>query len=145
MCQIIEEITQDNDLEDQTLFKITLTRACGRVFAPVNVPATKFFNGSWIHEFYGIKLWVATGNTIKEHLRSCIELYSKLDGDVPNRHVYRYTGWKKINTHWHYLTGESLFLIKIFVRVSPPKNRQKRRDDYMLRSPDTPGIFVFQD
>ncbi|MEQ1635434.1 MAG: hypothetical protein ABL903_02010 [Methylococcales bacterium] len=43
------------------------------------------------------------------------------------------------------LAGESLFLIKIFVRVSSPKNRQKRRDDYMLRSPDTPGIFVFQD
>lgn len=105
VCQIIEEVTHDNDLEDQTLFKITLTRADGRVFSPVNVPATKFFNGSWVHEFYGIKLHVSTGVTIKEHLRSCVELYSKLNGDVPNRHVYRYTGWKKISGHWHYLTG----------------------------------------
>lgn len=105
-AKIVEEITQDSGLEDSALLRIAVTRQDGRVFPVVDVPAPKFFNGSWVSEFYTTSLFLATGTTIREQLRACVQLYSKLDCvDIPNRTVFKYCGWKKINEQWHYLTG----------------------------------------
>ncbi|MFI3198036.1 MAG: hypothetical protein QX196_06925, partial [Methylococcaceae bacterium] len=43
--------------------------------------------------------------TVERNLQAAIQPYSSLNGDVPSSTVYKYTGWKKINDAWHYLTG----------------------------------------
>lgn len=104
---ITEEITQDDGLEDKGVLRIMATRSDGLVLPVVEVPATKFYStsGNWVNEFYGTSLFVYPGATKRDHLRACIQRYSQLNGDIPRRHVYRYTGWKQIDDQWHYLTG----------------------------------------
>ena len=48
---------------------------------------------------------VSVGNTIQANLRNCIHQYSMQYADIPSNKVYKFTGWKKIDDKWHYLTG----------------------------------------
>lgn len=106
-ARITEEITQDNGLEDCNFLKIQVTRADGLVLQEVEVSFSKFFSsmGNWINENYGTRLFIETGAAKRDHLRACIQKYSTLGGDIPSRHVYAFTGWKKLDNQWHYLTG----------------------------------------
>ncbi len=73
----------------------------------VDVPMKEFMSSrsTWVSDAWGLKPYIETGATVRENLRAAIQLYSSLDGDVPSSTVYRYTGWKKLNDTWHYLTG----------------------------------------
>jgi hypothetical protein len=106
-CRIIEEITNDTGLEDSAFLRIEGVRNDGLKLPIVEVPATKFYSSqaNWVGEFYGVSAFVYPGNSKKDNLRAAIHLYSKLDGDIPKRHVYQYTGWKKFNEQWFYLSG----------------------------------------
>lgn len=106
-CRIIEEITQDDGLTDQTMLRVEGRRMDGLPLPPVDVPATKFFSTqtNWVNEFYGTLAFVFPGPAKRDNLRACIQLYSTLAGDVPKRHIYKYTGWKQIDGQWCYLTG----------------------------------------
>jgi hypothetical protein len=106
-CQIIEEVTQDDGLQDQSFLRIEGRRNDGLRLHAVDVPASKFYStqANWVNEHYGTLAFVYPGAAKRDNLRAAIHLYSKLNGDVPRRHVFRYTGWKQINDQWHYLTG----------------------------------------
>jgi len=106
-CQIIEEVTCDSGLEDQAFLRVEGVRSDGLKFPIVEVPSSKFYStqANWINEFFGTSAFVYPGNSKRDNLRAAIHLFSKLDGDIPKRHVYQYTGWKKINDAWHYLSG----------------------------------------
>jgi len=107
ICRIIEEVNQDTGLEDQTILRVDGVRNDGLRFPVVEVPSSKFYStqASWISEFFGTSAFVYPGSSVRDNLRAAIHLYSKLEGDIPKRQVYQYTGWKKINDAWHYLSG----------------------------------------
>lgn len=106
-CKIIEEIVQDTGLEDSSFLRIEGRRADGVPLPLVDVPAKSFYSsqGNWANEFWGTAPFIYPGAAKKDNLRAAIHLYSKLNGDVPRRVIYKFTGWKKINEQWHYLTG----------------------------------------
>lgn len=106
-AEILEEITNDDGLEDKAVLRIAAKRNDGMQLPVVDVPSSKFYSSSsnWINDAFGSRLFVYPGATKRDHLRACIQRYSQLNGDIPRRHVYCYTGWKKINDQWHYLTG----------------------------------------
>jgi hypothetical protein len=107
VCQIKEEVTQDDGLQDKSILMIEGRRNDGLMLPAVEVPVNKFYStqGNWVNEHYGTLAFVYPGATKRDNLRAAIHLYSKLNGDVPRRHLFRYTGWKRLNDQWHYLTG----------------------------------------
>ena len=106
-CKIVEEITADDGLADSTFLRIQGTRANGAALPLVDVPAKNFYSsqGNWANEHWGTLPFIYPGAAKKDNLRACIHLFSQLNGDVPRRTVFKFTGWKKINDKWHYLTG----------------------------------------
>lgn len=107
VCKIHEEITHDDGLEDRAFLRISGNRQDGLSLPEVEVQAGKFYSttGSWFNDAWGLKVFVHPGSQKKDNMRAAIQLYSTLKGDIPSRHVYGYTGWKKINDRWLYLTG----------------------------------------
>lgn len=107
VCQIKEEVTQDDGLQDKAILMIEGRRNDGLTLPAVEVPVNKFYStqGNWVNEHYGTLAFVYPGAAKRDNLRAAIHLYSKLNGDVPRRHLFRYTGWKRLNDQWHYLTG----------------------------------------
>ncbi|WP_404355576.1 cell wall-binding protein [Methylotuvimicrobium sp. KM1] len=107
VCKIVQEVTTDTGLEDQAFVRIEGKRNDGVILPTIEVPFAKFFNsrGSWIGEHWGTRAFVPSGAMKADNLRAAIHLYSTLDGDVPRCHIYKYSGFKKIDDRWHYLTG----------------------------------------
>ena len=111
-CRIVEEVTQDDGLADATFLRIEGRRANGALLPLVDVPAKSFYSsqGNWANEHWGTLPFIYPGAAKKDNLRACIHLFSQLSGDVPRRTVFKFTGWKKIDDTWHYLTGSGLLL-----------------------------------
>jgi len=106
VCKIVKEVVQDDGLIDTTFVRIEGRRNDGWLLPLVDVHLKDFMGSrnSWASDAWGIKSIISLGATVKENLRICIQLYSIIDGDIPSSTIYKYTGWKKLNT-WHYLTG----------------------------------------
>jgi hypothetical protein len=106
-CEIIEEITADDGVESNNFLRIVGKRADGLILPSIDVPIKNFYSnlGNWPNEHWGTLPFIHTGAAKKDNLRACIHLYSNLNNDVPRHTVFKYTGWKKINDKWHYLTG----------------------------------------
>jgi len=104
---IVEEVTQDSGLEDTAILRIEGIRQDGLVLPVADVSASKFYGGqgNWANDAWGTKAFVYPGSQKKDHLRACLHQYSQLEKDIPQRTVYQYTGWKKLNDQWHYLSG----------------------------------------
>lgn len=105
-CRIIEEVIADDGQGDTNFLRIEGRRNDGMALPSIEVP-TKIFSGgqNWFNDYWGMRPVIYTGNQKKDSLRLCIQLYSMIDQDIPRRTIYKYTGWKKLNDHWHYLTG----------------------------------------
>jgi hypothetical protein len=106
-CRIIEEIISDDGLTDASYLRIEGKRSNGMSLPVADVPAKNFFStqGSWINDYWGTAPFIYPGAAKKDNLRACIQLYSRLNGDVPRRTIFKFTGWKKLDEKWHYLTG----------------------------------------
>ncbi|MCK5662580.1 MAG: hypothetical protein KAI17_03790, partial [Thiotrichaceae bacterium] len=91
----------------QAFLRVEGARNDGLKLPIVEVPSCKFYStqANWVNEFYGTSAFVYPGNSKRDNLRAAIHLYSKLEGDIPKKHVYQFTGWKKINEQWLYLSG----------------------------------------
>jgi len=111
-CRIMEEITSDDGLADATFLRIEGRRVNGVPLPLVDVPAKSFYSsqGNWANEHWGTLPFIYPGAAKKDNLRACIHLYSQLNGDVPRRTVFKFTGWKKLNDQWHYLTGSGAII-----------------------------------
>ncbi|MEC4747414.1 cell wall-binding protein [Methylomicrobium sp. Wu6] len=107
VCKIAEEVTHDDGLHDQAFLRIEGRRKDGLTLPLVDVPATKFYStqANWVNEAYGTLAFVFPGASKRDNLRAAIHLYSTLAGDVPRRHVFKFTGWKQCDNDWQYLTG----------------------------------------
>jgi len=106
-CRITEEVIADDGLNDAAFLRIEGRRFDGVPLPLVDVPSKSFYStqGSWPNEAWGILPFIHPGAAKISNLRAAIHLYSRLNGDIPRRTVFKFTGWKKINTQWHYLTG----------------------------------------
>jgi hypothetical protein len=106
-CKIMEEITSDDGLSDATFLRIEGRKINGVPLPMVDVPAKNFYSsqGNWANDHWGTLPFIYPGAAKKDNLRACIHLYSQLNGDVTRRTVFKFTGWKKIDDQWHYLTG----------------------------------------
>jgi len=106
-ARIIEEVLHDDGLTDSSFLRIEGRRADGLFLPVADVPSKNFYStqGSWPNDAWGIKVAVNPGAAKRDNLRFCLHQYSNLEADVPSRIVYKYSGWKKINDLWHYLTG----------------------------------------
>lgn len=104
-CEITEEITYEDGLNDKAFFRISGKRQDGFPLQSVDVPLNKFNMGNWITEAWGSRAIVYSGVTKRENIRVFILVYSTRTRDIPRQHVYGMTGWKKIDNQWHYLTG----------------------------------------
>lgn len=106
-CQIVEEIISDNGLTDSSYLRIEGERADGVPLPLIDVPSKNFYSTlhNWPNEAWGTIPFIYPGNAKRDNLRAAIHLYSQKDGNIPRRTIYAYTGWKKLNDAWHYLTG----------------------------------------
>ncbi len=106
-CKIVQEVTAEDGLNDSSFLRIEGRRSDGLTLPAVDVPAKSFYNGqgSWANEAWGSRVLVLPGSAKVANLRTAVVLYSRLSGDIPRRVVYKFTGWKKIEGAWHYLTG----------------------------------------
>ena len=106
-CRIVEEVIADDGLTDTSFLRLEGRRADGVALPLVDIPAKSFYatQGNWANEYWGTLPFIYPGAAKKDNLRACIQLYSRLEGDIHRRTIYRFTGWKKINDAWHYLTG----------------------------------------
>jgi len=96
-CKIIEEINQDDGLADSTFLRLEGRRNDGLPLPVVDVPAKSFYSslGNWPNEHWGTTPFIFPGPAKKDNLRAAIHLYSNLNGDIPRRTVYKFTGWKR--------------------------------------------------
>jgi hypothetical protein len=106
-CKIVEEITNDDGLADSSFLRIEGRRSDNVPLPMQDVPAKSFYSslGNWPNEHWGTTPFIYPGAAKKDNLRAAVHLFSTLNADVPRRVIYSYTGWKKINDAWHYLTG----------------------------------------
>ncbi|MBS4052513.1 MAG: cell wall-binding protein [Methylomonas sp.] len=106
-CKIMQEVTAEDGLSDASFLRIEGRRADGLPLPAVDVPARSFYNGqgSWANDAWGSRVLVLPGSAKIANLRTAVVQYSRLSGDIPRRVVYKFTGWKKIEDTWHYLTG----------------------------------------
>jgi hypothetical protein len=107
ICKITEEVTHDDGLHDQAFLRVEGKRKDSLALPLVDVPASKFYStqANWVNEAYGTLAFVFPGASKRDNLRAAIHLYSTLAGDVPRRHVFKFTGWKQNGSAWQYLTG----------------------------------------
>ena len=136
-CKITDEIVTDDGLNDTSFLRIEGKRYDGRALPAVDVPSKSFFStqGSWPNEFWGCSVRVMTGITVKAHLSACIHLVSQQGGDIPSRKVYKFTGWKKINEQWHYLTGTGAITSEGFVDTVQVEMGAGHMSHYQLPTP----------
>ncbi len=137
-CKIMEEISHDDGLEDKAILRIAGNRQDGLILPDVEVPATKFFSASsnWFNDAWGTRVLVYSGSQKKDNLRAAIQMYSTLNGDIPIRRVYGFTGWKNIQGEWHYLTGNGAITAKGFSDAVQVDLGQGHMSRYQLPAPD---------
>jgi hypothetical protein len=106
-CHIVEEIIADDGLNDASFVRIQGHRNDGVSLPLVDVPSKNFYSSqtNWANEHWGTLPFIYPGTAKRDNLRAAIHLYSKRNGDVPRRTIFKFTGWKRINEQWHYLTG----------------------------------------
>ena len=107
IAKIIEEVKAEDGLTEEDFFRIEGRRFDGATLEAVDVPIKTFASsqGNWPIERWGSRALVHPGAAKKDNLRACIQIYSTLRGDIPRRVIYKYTGWKRLDEHWHYLSG----------------------------------------
>lgn len=81
-------------------------------------------------------MFIFPGATKREHLRAATHLYSTLEGkDIPRRLVFGYTGWRRIDDRWHYLTGSGALTRDGLVQSHEVDTGQGHMARYRLPSP----------
>jgi hypothetical protein len=107
VCSIKEEVTAEDGLNDASFLRIEGRRSDGLPLPTKDVPSKSFYSSQacWPNEAWGTKVMVYPGTAKRDNLRAAVHQFSRLSGDIPCRVVYKFTGWKKIDGEWHYLTG----------------------------------------
>lgn len=119
-AEIIGHIKQDDGAEITRLFEME-AKLKGLPYKYA-VNSSDFAGLSWVYDQLGPEAIVYPGFAVKDHTRAAIQV---LSGDIPERRVYTYTGWCKVDRKWIYLhgggaIGESGDVADIEVSLPPP-------------------------
>ncbi len=102
-ARIIETIYLDDGVTSTKCFRIAGKLQHGKQFPTIDLPVREFTGRWWLNH------WDA--NAIVEPLRglsligAAIQELSRIGGEIPERHVYTHTGWRRIDGRWVYLHG----------------------------------------
>jgi hypothetical protein len=97
-ASITADVAQDDGAELRRYFEIEANLNGRR--AVFSVPSSQFAGMGWATEHLGAGAIVYPGFGIKDHARAAVQM---LSGEVPARHVYSHTGWRKVRDRWLYL------------------------------------------
>jgi hypothetical protein len=99
-ASITADVAEDDGAELRRHFEIGADLNGRRVV--FSVPSGQFAGMGWATEHLGAGAIVYPGFGIKEHARTAVQM---LSGEIPARHVYSHTGWRKIGDGWLFLHG----------------------------------------
>jgi hypothetical protein len=107
IANITEEIIYDHGHEvsgvDGRIFTVSGTLDSGVDLGPIQVPASKFSSMAWVTEQWGAGAVVCAGRMNRDYLREAIQRSSS---DRKKRHVYKHTGWTKVDGELLYITAD---------------------------------------
>ena len=134
---IVEEITRDDGVETETLFRVQLTLPTGKVVQPKNVTASEFFEMRWPLQTGGVAAVISAGLGVKDCLREAIQLAS---ANADRRTIFSHTGFRFVEGDWRYLhaggsIGGGAFEVVLgspFDRFALPTPSANPRDDVRL-------------
>jgi hypothetical protein len=98
VAHLEEMVHRDDGLESHLGFRITGTRADGRILRTLDLSAIEFDAMAWPLTRWG--LHVEAVPHAKDHLKAAI---LKSSVDCPTRTVYTHSGWREVGGHWLYL------------------------------------------
>src|SRR5215207_6764642 len=98
VARITTDVAEDDGAELRRYFVIEADLNGRRTAFPV--PSSQFAGMGWATEHLGAGAIVYPGFGIKDHARTAVQM---LSGEVPARHVYSHTGWRKVGDSWLYL------------------------------------------
>ena len=97
-ASITADVAEDDGAELRRYFEIEADLNGRRTV--FHVPSSQFAGMGWATEHLGAGAIVYPGFGIKDHARAAVQM---LSGEVPARHVYSHTGWRKVGGYWLYL------------------------------------------
>ncbi len=97
-ARIVAEISEDDGAEVVRSFEIDVVR--NRSSTLVHLPAKDYQEMSWVIAQLGGAAIINPGYGLKDHTRAAIQY---LSGDIPQRTVYKHTGWRLIEGKPYYL------------------------------------------
>ena len=92
------DIVEDDGAEESRSFEIEAELNGRRT--TLTIPSEQFSGMSWVAGYLGANAIIYPGHGTKDHTRAAIQM---LSGDIPTRHVYAHTGWRRIGDEWVYL------------------------------------------
>src|SRR5262249_18689463 len=97
-ARIASDLCEDDGVETRRVFAIEAVQ--GERKATVKVSAERFASLAWTAEALGSRAILAPGQSVKDHVRAAIQLFSQ---DATEQRVYTHLGWRQINGHWCFL------------------------------------------
>ena len=97
-ARITADVAEDDGAELRRYFEIEADLNGRRTI--FSVSNFQFAGMGWATERLGAGAIVYPGFGIKDHTRAAVQM---LSGEVPARHVYSHTGWRKLGGRWLYL------------------------------------------
>ena len=98
-ARILSDVVMDDGAESSRMFRLEV-KMNGRA-QTLTLPAKEFVLMNWPTEQIGAGAIVYPNLT--QHAKLAVQIHS---GRVPERRVYRHTGWRQIEDVWFYLHGE---------------------------------------
>jgi uncharacterized protein DUF3854 len=97
-ARIVGDVIEDDGVETKRAFEIEARQS--EHHTRLKVSAERFASMNWTAEALGHRAILAPGQSVKDHARVAIQLFSQ---DTVERRVYAHLGWRKIGEHWVYL------------------------------------------
>ena len=124
---IIEEVTRDDGLDLEKVFKVQLTLPSGLTPPTKYVKASEFFEMRWPLDVGGVAAVTAAGRDTKDKLREAIQLASS---HAVKRTVFSHTGWRLLDGAWRFLHAAGAVGGGNYeVALGPPFDRLKFPDN----------------
>lgn len=104
LCNFVPRIVSEKTVDDGAVVEKSLVlsgvHADGSTLPKVEVTGAELSNFNWLLDKWGAKCIIEVGQSRKDHLRYYIQTTAE---EAEQSTEYHVTGWKKINSEWHFL------------------------------------------
>jgi hypothetical protein len=101
-ARVAAEEIHDDGAEQTTVLVVEGRLQSGETLPPVRIASDRYAGLAWVTANWGTRAVVYAGMSMKDHLRTAIQL---LSGAPPRTTIYTHTGWREIDGEWAYLHG----------------------------------------